>query len=310
MKPCAAWAEKLAASHRHTLSAREQAELDAHVAGCPACAAVQAQNDVLAQRVLDSIMSGIRPVPRAAFVAADMDEPGSEAFPVPVGIILSRKAMQARRQARRARATIFKALACATILLCVLVASLVISHPVSPPAIVVTRPTPLPAAPGSIPAAGFNVVGKPTISAQQINAILTYYHSPAAGKGQALYDLGVQYQIDPVVALAFFHHESTFGRFGEANYTHSLGNLRCIPDYPCVDKKRGGYAHFANWEEGFAAWYKLIHDYYVVRNKLTTVNQIIAVYAPVKNQQDQAHRNYVTFINRDIALWRSGKIHS
>ncbi|HEY3994094.1 MAG TPA: hypothetical protein VGM01_14600, partial [Ktedonobacteraceae bacterium] len=60
----------------------------------------------------------------------------------------------------------------------------------------------------------YSVLGKPTISVKQINAILATYHSPTAGMGQSLYDLGVQYGIDPVYALAFFMHESLFGTTG------------------------------------------------------------------------------------------------
>src|SRR5579859_6395386 len=62
----------------------------------------------------------------------------------------------------------------------------------------------------------YSVVGPPTVSAAFINRVLAAYHSPAAGKGQALYDLGVKYGIDPAFALAFFMHESSFGTSGEA----------------------------------------------------------------------------------------------
>src|SRR5579884_1076744 len=102
----------------------------------------------------------------------------------------------------------------------------------------------------------YSVLGKPTISAAFINQVLASYNSPAAGKGQALYDLGVKYGIDPAFALAFFQHESTFGTAGEARTTMSLGNLRCIPNRPCVDQDRGGYAQMKSWEDGFEIWYQ------------------------------------------------------
>jgi len=59
-----------------------------------------------------------------------------------------------------------------------------------------------------------SVVARPSIQVNFINLVLSAYHSPAAGKGQALYDLGVQYGIDPAFALAFFMHESSFGTQG------------------------------------------------------------------------------------------------
>src|SRR5581483_1686355 len=52
----------------------------------------------------------------------------------------------------------------------------------------------------------YTVTGQPTITVDKINSILATYKSPAAGTGQELYSLGVQYGIDPVFALAFFHH--------------------------------------------------------------------------------------------------------
>ena len=99
----------------------------------------------------------------------------------------------------------------------------------------------------------------PTLSVDTINKILAAYNSPAAGKGQALYELGKQYGIDPAFALAFFMHESTFGTRGEATSSLSLGNLRCIPHTQCTD----GYAWFPSWEAGFKAWYELIRNLYV-----------------------------------------------
>src|SRR6185312_14855283 len=81
----------------------------------------------------------------------------------------------------------------------------------------------------------YSVLGKPTLSVSFINQVLASYNSPAAGKGQTLYDLGVKYGIDPAFALAFFLHESTLGTQGEARSSLSLGNIRCIPNFRCKD---------------------------------------------------------------------------
>lgn len=309
VKPCDTWAERLAASHRDALSAREQAELEAHLATCADCSVAQAHHAILTHQPPDVNVNGMLPAPTTPDARHDRhEEPASEASPSVIGMLQSQKAMWARRKARRAR-TVLEVVACIGVFICALLVLLAIFYPAGLFAITGGQSTRIPGVLEPIPADGFSVVSDPSISARQINTILAYYHSPAAGKGQALYDLGVQYHIDPVVALAFFHHESTFGKFGEASYTHSLGNLRCMQGYPCVDKERGGYAKFASWEDGFAAWFKLIHNLYITQWKLTTVNQIISKYAPVKNEKDLAHRNYVIFINRDIALWRSGKVH-
>ncbi len=150
----------------------------------------------------------------------------------------------------------------------------------------------------------YSVLHNPTISAAFINQVLASYNSPAAGKGQALYDLGVKYGIDPAFALAFFMHESTFGTAGEARTTLSLGNLRCIPNFACVDQDRGGYASFASWEDGFQAWYELIRNYYVAQRGLTTVDKIIPIYAPTADNNNEAA--YIASLKHTINTWHAG----
>jgi len=153
---------------------------------------------------------------------------------------------------------------------------------------------------------GYSVLGPPSISADLINQVLAHYHSPAAGKGQALYDLGVKYGVDPAFALAFFMNESTFGTAGEATLTLALGNLRCIPNRPCVDQDRGGYAQFYSWEDGFENWYLLITGPLYKGAGLTTVNTIIPRYAPNSDQNNEAH--YIAVVKHAVDTWRSGKV--
>jgi hypothetical protein len=160
----------------------------------------------------------------------------------------------------------------------------------------------------------YAVVGPPTISAAFINQVLAAYHSPAAGKGQALYDLGVTYGIDPVYALAFFWHESGFGTAGEARVTRSLGNERCITDRPCIDQNRGGYALMQSWEDGFDHWYHLILYGYVrgavtvplVGHTCVTVDQIVPVYAPSGDGNDVAA--YSAAVKHAVNTWRRGQV--
>ena len=150
----------------------------------------------------------------------------------------------------------------------------------------------------------YTVLGKPTISANFINQVLAYYHSPAAGKGQTMYNLGVKYGIDPVFALAFFMHESLFGTTGEARATLSLGNSRCIPTRPCIDQNRGGYAKMYSWEDGFDQFYKLIRNLYVAQWGLVTIDQIIPTYAP--NSDGNNEREYIATLKHEIDTWHAG----
>ncbi len=168
--------------------------------------------------------------------------------------------------------------------------------------------TPIPKNPGP-----YSVLGKPTISAAFINEVLATYHSPTAGMGQDLYNLGVQYGIDPVYPLAFFMHESQFGTTGEARTTLSLGNSRCIPDRPCVNTAgtacqtgQSCYAKMYSWQDGFEQWYKLIRNLYVAQWGLVTVDQIIPKYAPNSDGNDEA--SYIAALKHTVDTWRAGVV--
>ncbi|HTK08744.1 MAG TPA: glucosaminidase domain-containing protein [Ktedonobacteraceae bacterium] len=160
-------------------------------------------------------------------------------------------------------------------------------------------PTPIPTLP---PLKVYSVVGKPTVDAAFINSVLSYYDSPASGKGQALYDDGVQYGINPAYALAFFLEESNFGTKGVATVTHALGNIRASDGMP----QYKGYRAYKTWEEGFADWYKLIATQYVEKWNLSTVDQIIPVYAPSADHNDETQ--YISAIKIAIERWRNGYV--
>jgi flagellum-specific peptidoglycan hydrolase FlgJ len=149
--------------------------------------------------------------------------------------------------------------------------------------------------------------GRPTIEASFINRILATASSPAAGTGQAIYDLGVKYGIDPAYALAFFMHESSFGKTGVANATQSLGNIRCSAGYSCID----GFRAYPTWQDGYENWYSLIkYGYFTgqVSRKCPciTVQQIIPVYAPASDHNDE--RAYIAAIRNAVSTWRAGEV--
>ncbi len=148
----------------------------------------------------------------------------------------------------------------------------------------------------------YEVTGSPTISADFIDQVLSSYNSPASGKGQALYVLGLQYNIDPVYALAFFMHESSFGTTGVARVTRSLGNIRATSGYASYH----GYRKYKSWEDGFKDWYKLIKQQYVQKWKLSTIDQIIPVYAPSSDHNDVDA--YIQSIKNAVDSWRLGEV--
>lgn len=148
----------------------------------------------------------------------------------------------------------------------------------------------------------YSVVGKPSLSVTFMNQVLASYHSPAAGLAQYLYNDGVTYTIDPAYALAFFMHESDFGTTGVARVTRSLGNIRCSPGYRCID----GFRAYTTWIAGFQDWYALIRNLYVARWHLTTIAQIVPVYAPTSDGNDPA--GYIAAVEQAVSKWRRGEV--
>ena len=167
----------------------------------------------------------------------------------------------------------------------------------------VTPKTPIPTHTGP-----YSVVGPNSLSVAFMNSVLAYYHSPAAGKAQALWNDGVKYGLDSAYALAFFMHESSFGTTGVARVTLSLSNMRCVPEYRCynVSSNDGGYSAFDTWEQGFEAWFKLIRNLYVAYWGRITVDQIIPKYAPSSDHNNEAE--YIASLKHIIDTWRAGVI--
>lgn len=160
-----------------------------------------------------------------------------------------------------------------------------------------------PRLPSSDPAsASSRVVGPPSLSAVFINRVLAASGSPAAGTGAVLFALSQQYRIDDAYALAFFQHESRFGTTGVARLTHSLGNIRCSSGYRCI----AGYRAYASWVVGYQDWYALLRSFYVSRWHLTTVQQIIPVYAPASDHNDVPA--YIAAVVQAVAAWRAGRV--
>ena len=151
-----------------------------------------------------------------------------------------------------------------------------------------------------------SVLGKPTLSAAFIDRVLAAAQSPAAGTGQTFYQLSIQYGIDDVWPLSFFHHESDYGKTGEATVTHSIGNSRCIATRPCIDQNRGGYAQMWSWTDGIVQWYTLIGTLYINQWGRSTVEQIIPRYAPSSDGNDE--QGYIDALVNDAAAYRAGQV--
>lgn len=144
----------------------------------------------------------------------------------------------------------------------------------------------------------FDVRHPPSIDAAGIARVLQSYGSPAVGAAETIYRLGVHYGIDPAYCLAFFIHESSAGTQGVARVTKSVGNIRATPGY----RDYHGYRQYDSWEQGIDDWYRLIDDLYINQWGLTTVDEIIPVYAPASDGNDP--NTYIAAVKVLVSGWR------
>ena len=144
------------------------------------------------------------------------------------------------------------------------------------------------------------VGGRPSLSVAFINRVLSVAGSPAVGLGQTLYDESAKTGIDDAVALGFFQHESTFGRYGVATVTNSLGNIICAGAARCV----GRFRWYPSWQAGAIDWYMLLSTQYLAHG-LVTLEQIVPVYAPASENNVSA---YITAVRSAVLAWRTGRV--
>lgn len=131
------------------------------------------------------------------------------------------------------------------------------------------------------------VLSPPRMSRAGFIQVLERNASPAASVADALYTILKDEGIDPAVGLAFFKHESTYGKAGVCfNYdTKNWGNVRTAhrADLASGSTMAGGvgpFAVYATWEKAVLDWCFRIKEAYILGRGLKTVEQITPIYAP------------------------------
>jgi hypothetical protein len=149
---------------------------------------------------------------------------------------------------------------------------------------------------------------EPSCTVDQIQQFLEKVGSPAAqekGFAQTLYDEGIKHNIDPAVAVGFFFQESTCGRYGHAHYNDSIGNIK--GSGPAGTD--GEFRRYHNWSEGAKDWYKLIDDHYVHDRDLQSLSQIIHVYAP-NGDANNNEREYASVVKGIVKGFQNENPHT
>ncbi|MDZ4835419.1 MAG: hypothetical protein SGJ27_16700 [Candidatus Melainabacteria bacterium] len=145
--------------------------------------------------------------------------------------------------------------------------------------------------------------GLPTMSAAQIDRVLQEHKSPAASEtirdlttgkdltfGEHLYKLGMEYGIDPAIALGFFKAESTFGKYGKAARTNSFGNI----------KGGSGFRGYDSFADGARDWFNLVSGEKYFGAGRETLGLVLKKYAPPSENNTAG---YIRDVARDARIW-------
>lgn len=123
-----------------------------------------------------------------------------------------------------------------------------------------------------------------------------------AHEARAIYSYCVARQLSPAFLLGMFRKESSFGKYGSAAETHSLGNTRPpsfgVPHIGVTDRN---FSRYATWTDGGVSTVARFFDHAPYQGK-DTVATIIPVWAP-PSENDTA--KYVADVLADIARYAS-----
>jgi hypothetical protein len=133
-----------------------------------------------------------------------------------------------------------------------------------------------------------SIAGPPDMTAAAFCVVLGHAESPAYTECAAMHRACVAAGVRPSALLAFFAHESGFGRQGivRAYQTMNPGNVRSLappadPSLGAVIQTTGGpFVKYRSWEAGTADWCKRLRGPLYEGAGLRTVRQVIPKYAP------------------------------
>lgn len=146
---------------------------------------------------------------------------------------------------------------------------------------------------------------KSSITADQFDAILRDYDSPAMGLGATVTTYADSKTIDNAYILYMYIRESTAGTSGIATQTNSTGNIKCHLNDNCIE----GFQAYGSIEEAFKDHIDLLAHY---RDSLGDKDIIAALdrWAPAfendqrKNCEEQDTLSYPCGLMENVKKWR------
>lgn len=148
------------------------------------------------------------------------------------------------------------------------------------------------------------IVSPPRITDDVFVDVLQRAQSPAAEGAATLYAVCVSYGVDPAVALAFFAHESSYGRQGKAVQTRNWGNLRAGPrayQIAPVGGSGGPFAWYRSWRESLEDFCVLLRGPAYEGAGRTTVATVVPRYAPSSDGNRPAA--YIKAVETLVVAW-------
>lgn len=145
---------------------------------------------------------------------------------------------------------------------------------------------------------GLALLNPPRISKLHFAEILQNAGSPAAPVATDCYDIISSYGLDPTIALAFFQHESSYGKAGVAVRSLNWGNLR--QGQRAVEIKEG-FGFYNDWRESLRDWCELLRNTYIDQWGLDTVDKVIPRYAP--SADGNVPSAYIAAVENQVLDW-------
>jgi len=140
-----------------------------------------------------------------------------------------------------------------------------------------------------------------SISEQTFRIVLERAKSPAYAEADEILSILKRWRADRGIALAFFAHESSFGRKGIAVETRNWGNLR--RGRRMIKQTKHPFAIYANWAASVEDWCELLSVVYCKRWRLCTLREILQRYAP--SSDGNRPERYANVVLRLVRMWQA-----